>query len=76
MDIALNNNFLEYFGCSSKVFLNHLRDNLGYCMNFDNYGIIWNLDHENPLGLQKNQVINIALIKAITYYTNITPMLV
>lgn len=40
-------------------------------MNFDNYGIVWNLDHKDPVALQKNSKVTFELVKTIAHYENI-----
>ena len=68
---AQNSQIRKLIGLSPKKFRDYLEKQFTKNMSWNNYGVVWNLDHSKSLSLAetKQEMISLA------YYTNITPML-
>lgn len=62
----------EYIGCNIEEFKNHIEKQFKENMDWNNYGILWNLDHIIPLSYNFPSIEDV--IKRM-HYTNIQPMI-
>lgn len=65
-----SSSFFEYIGCSIEELKNHLEKQFIMEMTWDNYAILWEIDHIIPLG----SVGTIEEMYKLAHYTNLKPL--
>lgn len=61
------------FGCTRECFVQHIEKQFSIEMRWDNWGVVWQIDHILPLSLGKN---NKDKALKLNHYTNLRPLLV
>jgi hypothetical protein len=75
-------NTLEFLGCSTEEFVQHIENQFESGMCWDNYGRTknkercWHLDHIVPAFYKENEddIISVDVIIGRSHYTNFQPM--
>lgn len=63
---------MEYLGCTYSELCLHLEKQFTFDMNWDNYGLYWEIDHIIPFS-HLNLTLKIDLMK-VCHYTNLRPL--
>jgi len=63
----------EFIGCDIIQFIKHIEFQFTKEMNWDNHGIIWELDHKKPMS--SFNLSNLEEQKLCFHYTNLQPLL-
>lgn len=68
--LSKNKKSKDILGCDIEFFKNYLEDRFTEEMNWDNYGIVWDVDHIIPLctALTEEDVLK------LNHYTNLQPL--
>jgi hypothetical protein len=61
--------FSQYIGCSLEELKKHIETQFKSGMNWDNHGLVWDLDHYIPLSSAKTE----KQIYDLSHYTNLRP---
>lgn len=61
-------------GCSWEEFKSHIESKFTKEMNWDNHGIIWDIDHIKPLVAFGDKILTRAGQLEATHYTNLRPL--
>ena len=64
---------MKLLGCSKKTFINYLSKKFKKGMTFENYGIVWHVDHIIPLGRFHDLKNNKSEQKIAFNYKNMRP---
>jgi len=62
----------QFLGCDIFQFIEHIESQFTNGMNWDNHGILWELDHKKPISLFK--LSNPEEQKLCFHYTNLQPL--
>lgn len=65
---------IRHLGCSIPELRAHLEARFTQEMNWDNYGIVWEIDHVRPLA--NYDLSNPEIAMQLCHYTNLQPLLV
>lgn len=67
-----DNKTSQYIGCSLEQLKKHIEDQFSSEMSWENYALVWELDHQKALGLanSKKEIYNLC------HYLNLKPMLI
>lgn len=65
---------IKEIGCSYEELIEHIESNFIHNMNWNNYGVLWELDHIQPLS--KFNLENKTQFNEASHYTNIRPLYV
>lgn len=68
------NSYVEILGCDSEYFKKHIESQFSEGMSWDNYGEIWELDHEIPL--RAFGITDYENAKKAFHYSNTRPLFV
>ena len=60
----------EYLGCDGETFQRHIESQFSPDMNWENYGLVWNIDHIIPLSIAKTN----HQVYELNHYKNLRPM--
>lgn len=65
---------LEFLGCTTKHFRNHIEAKFRDGMTWENYGSVWHLDHIKPFAAFDN-LLDKEQQREVCHYTNLQPLL-
>jgi hypothetical protein len=68
--LSKNKKTIDILGCDIEFFKNYIEDKFTIEMSWENYGIIWDIDHIIPLSTAKTEEEVIKL----NHYTNLQPL--
>lgn len=69
--VTTQKGFYKYFGCDKQTLYAHLESKFAPEMSWDNYGVVWQVDHVVPLSLGKHDA---NLLLKLCHYKNLQPL--